>query len=129
MTSSRSLGESQARKRTAGTPTIIGRHEKGGNMQRTPRRATLGPKGLLTLASVCSAILLVGVASFFASGNARTEMNYEDNKVVVGAAAVGDWHNDTPGIRRLITARDLPEIGKDGPDYAEIVPRPAGAMP
>src|SRR5215469_9576358 len=34
-----------------------------------------------------------------------------------------------PGIRRLITVRDLPEIGKDGPDYAEIVPRPAGAMP
>ena len=98
-------------------------------MQRTPRRATLGPKGLLTLASVCSAILLVGVASFFASGNARTEMNYEDNKVLVGAAAFGDWHNDAPGIRRLITARDLPEIGKDGPDYAEIVPRPAGAMP
>src|SRR5215469_4960400 len=46
-----------------------------------------------------------------------------------GAAAFGDWHNDAPGIRRLITVRDLPEIGKDGPDYAEIVPRPAGAMP
>jgi glucose/arabinose dehydrogenase len=98
-------------------------------MQRTRRRGTLGPKGLLTLASVCSAILLAGIASFFASGSARTEMNREDNKVLVGAAAFGDWHNDAPGIRRLITAQGLPEIGKDGPDYAEIVPRPAGAMP
>lgn len=98
-------------------------------MQRIPRRVTVGPKGLLTLASACSAILLVGVASFFASGIVRTEMNYEDNQVLVGDAAFGDWHNDAPGIRRLITAQDLPDIGKDAPDYAEIVPRPLGAMP
>ena len=97
-------------------------------MQRLPRRATLGLKGLLALAGLSSAILLAGT-SFFASGNARTKMNDENHKVLVGAAAFGDWHSDAPGLRRLITAQDLPEIGKDVQDYAEIVPRPAGAMP
>src|SRR5580692_760845 len=84
---------------------------------------------LLTLASICFAILIASIASLLASGSAHTEMNREENKVLVGAAAFGDWHNDAPGVRRLITAQDLPGITKDGPDYAEIVPRPSGALP
>jgi glucose/arabinose dehydrogenase len=51
------------------------------------------------------------------------------NKVLVGAAACGDWHNDAPGVRRLITAHDLPEIGKEEPSIAEVVPIPVGARP
>ena len=98
-------------------------------MERAQRRGTLGPKRLLTLASICFAILIAGIASLLASGSAHTEMNREENKVLVGAAAFGDWHNDAPGVRRLITAKDLPGITKDGPDYAEIVPRPSGTMP
>ena len=56
-------------------------------------------------------------------------MGQEANKVLVGAAAFGDWHNDAPGVRRLITAQNLPEIGKEEPSFAEVVPMPVGARP
>ena len=48
-------------------------------------------------------------------------MAQEANKVLVGAAAFGDWHNDAPGVRRLIAAQDLPEIGKKELSFAEVV--------
>ena len=35
----------------------------------------------------------------------------------------------TLGVRRLITAQDLPEIGKEEPSIAEVVPMPVGARP
>jgi len=35
----------------------------------------------------------------------------------------------TLGVRRLITAQDLPEIGKEEPSFAEVVPMPVGARP
>ncbi len=49
----------------------------------------------------------------------------------MGAAAMGDWHGDAPGVRRLITAADIP------PPYAtnsagnppRLVYRPSGASP
>jgi hypothetical protein len=34
-----------------------------------------------------------------------------------------------PRVRRLITAQDLPEIGKEEPNVAEVVPMPVGARP
>ena len=48
-----------------------------------------------------------------------------------GAAAMGDWTTDAPGVRRLLTAGDLPQpyatsSSDNGP---QIVPRPAGAWP
>lgn len=68
-----------------------------------------GPNRLLTLASVCFAIL-IAIASLLASRSEQADMNLP-GKVLTGAAAFGDWHSDAPGVRRLITAEDLPEIG------------------
>ena len=52
-------------------------------------------------------------------------------QTVTGSAALGDWHQDRPGLRRRITLADLP------PPYAtvssgntpRIVPRPEGVVP
>jgi len=51
--------------------------------------------------------------------------------VLTGKAALGDWTTDTPGVRRRITAADLPqpfatESVDNGP---RLIPRPEGAWP
>jgi glucose/arabinose dehydrogenase len=58
-------------------------------------------------------------------------------EVLTGADAFGTWEPDAPGIRRHITAEDLPppshtENDPEAPDFenmAEVVPAPEGAMP
>lgn len=94
-------------------------------MQHDHRHGILGPKGLLTSESVLLAILIGGIVV----QSAYTQVGQEANKVLVGAAAFGDWHNDAPGVRRRITAQDLPEIGQGEPSIAEVVPMPVGARP
>ena len=98
-------------------------------MQHLHRHGVLGPEGLRTPGSVLSAILIGGIVVLLAGQSAYTQVGQEANKVLVGAAAFGDWHNDAPGVRRLITAQDLPEIGKEEPSFAEVVPMPVGARP
>lgn len=57
--------------------------------------------------------------------------------VLTGDAAFGTWEPDAPGVRRHITAADLPppshtENDPEAPDFqnmAEVVPAPEGAMP
>ena len=49
----------------------------------------------------------------------------EPGKVLRGKAAFGDWREDAPGVRRLITLADLPEIGPEVPSLAELTPKPA----
>jgi glucose/arabinose dehydrogenase len=53
------------------------------------------------------------------------------DKVLKGQAAFGDWHADKPGVRRLITAQDLPPPGNNAQTakIAKVVPIPAGAKP
>jgi len=51
--------------------------------------------------------------------------------VLTGNEALGDWTTDAPGVRRLITAADMPkpydtESARNGP---RVVPRPEGAWP
>ena len=46
-----------------------------------------------------------------------------------GEAAMGDWRNDKPGVRRLLTLQDLPAIAKPTYGVAEIVAMPAGTGP
>jgi glucose/arabinose dehydrogenase len=46
-----------------------------------------------------------------------------------GEAAMGDWRNDKPGVRRLLTLQDLPAIAKPTYGVAQVVPMPAGARP
>jgi glucose/arabinose dehydrogenase len=46
-----------------------------------------------------------------------------------GAAAFGGWQDDRPGLRRLITAQDLPPISTATYGNAQVVPIPAGGRP
>jgi glucose/arabinose dehydrogenase len=48
-----------------------------------------------------------------------------------GEAAMGDWSSDAPGVRRLITASDMPKpyATRSADNGAHIVARPPGAWP
>src|SRR3981081_3649950 len=46
-----------------------------------------------------------------------------------GKAAFGGWQQDKPGLRRLLTAQDLPPISKSPPTVLEVGGRPGGAKP
>lgn len=70
-----------------------------------------------------------GVALAVASGGLASTLLAAD--VLTGRAAMGDWTQDAPGVRRKITVDDLPapyatESARNGPRQ---VARPAGALP
>jgi glucose/arabinose dehydrogenase len=48
-----------------------------------------------------------------------------------GEGAYGDWREDAPGVRRLITPADLPKpyATKSATNDADVVPRPSNAWP
>ena len=69
-------------------------------MQQARCHGILDPKGLLTPGSVLSAILIGGIVVPLAGQSAYTQVGQEANKVLVGATAFGDWHNDAPGVWR-----------------------------
>jgi glucose/arabinose dehydrogenase len=51
---------------------------------------------------------------------------------MTGAAALGDWTKDAPGVTRKIVPADLPKPGADGPPGSNIwklVARPPDSMP
>ena len=50
-------------------------------------------------------------------------------QVLRAEAAFGSWQNDKPGVRRLLTAQDLPPVAKSVNSAAQVVPMPAGARP
>ena len=54
-----------------------------------------------------------------------------DAATLTGEAALGDWTTDAPGVRRKLTVKDLPApyATTSAENSAEIVARPAGAMP
>jgi glucose/arabinose dehydrogenase len=51
------------------------------------------------------------------------------SQVLRGDAAEGSWHDDKPGLRRLLRYDDLPPIEKPTYAVARVVPMPAGAAP
>lgn len=60
-----------------------------------------------------------------------TEPGRKSERILTGKDAMGDWTTDAPGVRRRITAADLPkpyetESVKNPP---KLVPRPSGALP
>ena len=57
------------------------------------------------------------------------QANDKDGKVLRGKAAFGDWREDAPGVRRLITPGDLPDIGQETANVGEVVPQPSGVLP
>jgi hypothetical protein len=73
-------------------------------------------------------LLLLGIVA--GSSNAA-ETGDAAHRVLAGAAAFGDWTADAPGLRRHITAADLPapyatRMASNGP---HVVRRPGGALP
>jgi glucose/arabinose dehydrogenase len=83
----------------------------------------LGAK--LARIAVVAACGLFGFATIAA---AQTDNSGELRK---GAAAMGDFSSDAPGVRRVITAADLPApyATPSARNMAFIAPRPAGALP
>jgi glucose/arabinose dehydrogenase len=79
-------------------------------MDRTKTRS----RKLVAIAAGCLAAL--SCASAFA-------------QVLRGEAAMGNWRDDKPGVRRLLTLRDLPAVSKATYGVAKVVPMPAGARP
>ena len=73
-----------------------------------------------------AAAALVVLANASASSSAAEDRN---GTLLKGKAAFGSWQQDKPGIRRLLTPRDLPPIGKSTPNFSEVAPMPAGVRP
>src|SRR3979411_697884 len=73
-----------------------------------------------------AAAALVVLANARASSSAAEDGN---GTLLKGKAAFGSWQQDKPGIRRLLTQRDLPPIGKSTPNFSEVAPMPTGAKP
>jgi glucose/arabinose dehydrogenase len=69
---------------------------------------------ILTVAA-CGLMLLVSQQAFA--------------QVLRGDAAFGNWRDDKPGVRRLLTPQDLPPVSKPTYAAAQVVPVPAGARP
>lgn len=67
--------------------------------------------------------------TLLASNCVFAQANGEAGKVLRGKAAFGDWREDAPGVRRLITPGDLPDIGQETANVVEVVPRPTGVRP
>ena len=55
----------------------------------------------------------------------------ESGKLLKGEGAYGDWREDAPGVRRLITPADMPEpfATKSAGNDAHVVSRPTNAWP
>ena len=75
----------------------------------------------------------IGLASavflLLASADGRDAIAQDSSQVLRGSAAFGGIGQDRPGLRRHITAADLPPPGKSTSNTAEVVPMPAGAKP
>lgn len=71
----------------------------------------------------------LGIVSLTAS-NARIA-NGDEGRVLTGAAAMGDWTTDAPGVRRKLTEADLapPYATDSANNHPRLVSPPPGAMP
>ena len=74
-------------------------------------------------------IVMASMLTLFASNCVFAQANVEAGKVLRGQAAFGDWREDAPGVRRLITPGDLPGIGQETVNIVEVVPQPLGVRP
>src|SRR6266568_91223 len=54
----------------------------------------------------------------------------ENDKLLTGKAAMGDWTSDAPGVRRKITVQDLPPPGSNALaiNLPRVIQRPADAQ-
>jgi glucose/arabinose dehydrogenase len=72
------------------------------------------------LALLAAAIAVLGICGAEAQG-----------ALMMGAAAMGDWKSDAPGVRRLITATDIPQpyATRSAGNPPRLVQRPPDAKP
>ena len=82
------------------------------------------------------ALLLVVIAAATSCSRAKNESSTSQGpampgELLTGDAALGDWTTDAPGVRRKITAADLPApfATKSVDNGANVVARPDGASP
>jgi glucose/arabinose dehydrogenase len=79
-------------------------------------------------------IQLASCAIFFAAVFAIGVLAYataENDKLLTGKAAMGDWTSDAPGKTRKITVQDLPPPGSNALaiNLPHVVSRPANGQP
>src|ERR1022692_267731 len=79
--------------------------------------------------AVTGALAMMVVFAVVSGTGVSAQSPAEAAKVLRGNAAFGDWREDAPGIRRLITIADLPEITPEVANLVELAPKPAGATP
>jgi glucose/arabinose dehydrogenase len=72
-------------------------------------------------AAFVAVTLVLGVAPLWAQNTGAAPKS--------GPGAFGDWREDAPGVRRMITAPDLPPIEKESPNGASVVAPPTGTRP
>ena len=74
----------------------------------------------------CSAILILFGVSLAAEIGGRAE----NDKLLTGKAAMGDWTSDAPGVRRKITVEDLPAPSSNvlAINPPRVAGRPVGAQ-
>src|ERR671931_572916 len=53
----------------------------------------------------------------------------EPAQALKGEQAMAGWRQDEPGVRRLLTERDVPPVGKETIGPSAVVPMPARAAP
>ena len=78
-------------------------------------------------------VFLLGalLALFVGAGLSQERAAAPAQRVLTGRAALGDWTTDAPGVRRRITAADLPKPyeSRSVNNHPRIVKRPEGARP
>lgn len=74
---------------------------------------------------------LVAVVALLLGAHGLALADPAPTQTLTGAAAFGDWRQDAPGLRRRITASDLPEpfATPSEAHVPDIVPAPPGATP
>jgi glucose/arabinose dehydrogenase len=90
----------------------------------TKRKATL----FAVVAVLAAACVLAGLGSF---ARQRRAPEAKQGGVLTGQGALGDWTTDAPGVRRRITAADLPKpyATRSVDAGSRVVARPEGAWP
>ena len=88
-----------------GAPSAVNWVGDGDNMLKT----------VITIACACVLLTTAGQAG--------------DPQTLKGNAAFGDWRDDKPGVKRLLTLKDLPPVSTPTYAAAAIAPMPASARP
>jgi glucose/arabinose dehydrogenase len=73
---------------------------------------------------------MAAMVAILAAGIAAAQ-RHDNTAVLKGTAAFGDWRQDKPGVRRLLTPQDLPApmLTPSAANFAGIAPMPSGAKP